>query len=95
MLDHFDETLDSFCDGCGKDLFIVTVTADQLTFAHMPAGLRLLIAGYTDGRLETFQIPELLSDSVIIEAAVQSCTSVTVFFLNEAYAPIRTALPVK
>ncbi len=95
VLDHADKNLDAFCDGCGKDLFVVTVTADQLTFAHMPAGLRLLIAGYTDGRLEALQIPETPSGSVTIEAAVQACPSVTVFFLNEAWAPIRAALPLK
>ena len=95
VLDHVDENLDAFCDGCGKDLFIVTVTADQISFEHMPAGLRLLIAGYTDGRLEALQIPETPSGSVTIDAAVQACPSVTVFFLNETWAPIRAALPLK
>ena len=95
VLDHADKNLDAFCDGCGKDLFVVTVTADQISFEHMPAGLRLLIAGYTDGRLEALQIPETPSGSVTIDAAVQACPSVTVFFLNDAWAPIRAALPLK
>ena len=92
---HADADGNTLCDVCDTDLFAVTASLDRIVMENLPTDLSLVIAGYTNGKLETVQFVKNAATSVTVEQAVQDSAAVTVFFLNGQFSPLREALPLK
>ena len=86
---------DTLCDVCGKDLFAVSVQENQILLENIPAGLKVILAGYNGGRMMAVQLVETFTGSIILDSDLLSCTEITVFFLNSSNAPVRELLIVK
>lgn len=86
---------DTLCDVCGKDLFAVSVQENQILLENIPAGLKVILAGYNSGRMMAVQLVETVTGSISLDSDLLSCTEITVFFLNSSNAPVRELLIVK
>ena len=85
---------DCLCDLCGKDLFTASAADGKILLENIPAGLKIIIAGYTGGQMTAVQLVETMSNSISVEASVLNCDTVRSFFLVSD-APLRDFLIVK
>jgi hypothetical protein len=84
---------DSLCDVCGKDLFTASAADDKILLQNIPAGLKVIIAGYTGGQMKFVQFVDA-SSAIAVETSVLGCEEVKAFFLVSD-APLRDSLTVK
>ena len=80
------------CETCKqpfREAVRLAISGKTLSMSHVPNGLRLLIAGYTDGKLESAQVIETpqTENPITVEGK-----ELQVFFLNETWVPLRSPL---
>lgn len=85
---------DHLCDGCGKAFLQAIAQDGQILLEKIPAGLQVMISGYTGGRMKVLQVAENVIGKIQINSDVLACETIKAFFLNGVSAPLIEFLPV-